>query len=151
MNVKCPVCGNNMVVREDSKNVMVVDGVIMHRKCPKPKMSKEDSHDYNLLREKIKFYINTKPNPKMTKFGYNWTNIAVKIKQLKEQGYSYSDMLYSLDETVKMQGCFFGFGAVVNNIEPIMYRKKQYESIDEVKKVEVGKIDLKILEDDMDW
>lgn len=151
MVVKCAMCGNNMNIREGSKNVMFIDDKPCHKKCPKPKMSEQDAHDYNLLREKIKFYINTKPNPKNVKMGYNWTNIAMKIKQLKDKGYSYDDMLYALNETVKLQGCFFGFGAVVNNIEPIMYRKQVYETIEEPVVAETRKVDLKVLEDDLDW
>jgi hypothetical protein len=146
----CPICGNKMVVRDNSKNIRIIDGVVAHKKCPKPKMTEQESYEYKLLTDRIKYYIVSKPSDKGRKTGYNWANITNKIKQLKQQGYTYMDMLYTLEEVIKIQGCFWGFGAVVNNIDSIMYRKREAEKIvDKPKQEQI--INLKVIEDDINW
>lgn len=126
--VECPLCHRMMIVRENSKNVMFVDGVACHKKCPKPPVPEEEKIARRELIDRITFHIvHNNRNEKAMVMGFNWQNINMKVNELHKAGYSYGDIQYALDEVVNMQNGFWGFGAVVNNIAVIMQRKKAVE------------------------
>ena len=128
----CPLCGRKVV--RTSKNVLLVDGNLCHKKCPKSKvdrtLSEQDKEDYKKLTDLIVKYRNECPkgfyqeNPNVR---LNFKALTPRIKKLKEQGYSYSDMIYALNECIDTQGGFWGFGSVENRIQDIIERKKQRE------------------------
>ena len=126
----CPICGRGIRVMDNNKNAILMDGQYCHKRCPVPKTPPEEQQALKSLKDRITFHIvyNNRNETAMVK-GFNWANINNKIKQLREEGFTYADMEYALDEVVKQQEGFWGFGSVVNNIRPIMERKRKQEQL----------------------
>jgi hypothetical protein len=148
----CPRCGKRIVSRNgEYVNAALVDGEVIHKKCPKPKMSKEDAKAYVALRDQIAHYVCVSAKGYITQQGQSWKSVAKMIKEMKDQGYSYEDQLYALDKTVELQNGFYGYGSVRNNIERIMYLKNRKVQLKQetVPTKEVKKWEKK--EDDYEW
>ena len=135
----CPCCGKKMVISERSKNFIVVEGVIMHKKCPAEKMSEEDAKYYQQIKDQLKIYSTSHKyckNDYIKKYGFNWARTCQRIKELTKKGFSYEEILYTLHQVVMEQDGFYGFGAVVNNIERIVERRKKQKDLEEKHEVE---------------
>ena len=125
----CPICGKK-VLRTGS-NWAVNDGVLIHKKCPKvtSTLSKEESRDRKMLLDEIANLLAFKPRGYVADTGLNWMKVNRQIKQLKDKGYSYADQLYALGQVVILQDGFWGYTAVVNNIDPIMLKKREKDKV----------------------
>lgn len=122
----CPICGKK-IIRSGSNWVLNGD-TLVHKKCPKdtkPKLTKEESQDLLSLKNRISYWLETKPKGYVAETGLNFMRVGKQIKSLKDQGYSYKDQLYALDEIVKKQGGFYGYTAVVNSISGTMAKKNE--------------------------
>lgn len=133
----CPLCGKRIIQRNGEwANACLVDGVLTHKKCPIPKkkLPPEESKALKALRERITYQVTYHAKGYVKESGMNWMRVNRLIKELKNKGYSYDDQLIALDETVKIQGGFYGYGAVRNNIDKIIYRKRKKEEVMESSK-----------------
>lgn len=154
---KCIKCGKN--VNLEKKNCReTMHGEYAHVKCPgdnKPVLNDNDKEQYRKLTDRIDYHMKNNSNEFLKKNGTNWRIMTSKIAKLKDDGYSYEDQIYALDETVKRQGGFGGYGHVVNTIVMIIGERDKYNKItseikiekaDEVKfKFDLGK------NDDYEW
>lgn len=152
----CPLCGKKVV--RTGKNWVVNDCVLIHKKCPKnkkPKLSKEESQELLSLKNRVSYWLETKPKGYVVDTGLNFIKVSLQISQLKEQGYSYKEQLYALDEVVKQQGGFYGYTSVVNNIHGIIAKKREHDRLLEQSKKskqETIGFDLgKLLNEGDDW
>ena len=123
----CPIC--NKGIRRVGSNWLVKDNVLVHKKCPKTKLTKEESQDLQKLKDKISYWLATRPKGYVVDTGLNFTKVSMQIKKLKDQGYSYKDQLYALDMVVKQQDGFYGYTAVVNNIVGIIAKKQEHDKV----------------------
>lgn len=125
----CPICGKK-VVRTGS-NWVVNDGVLIHKKCPKKtiKLSAEESRDRKKLLDEITNMLAFKAKGYVVETGLNWMKVNMQIKQLKDKGHSYADQLYALEQVVILQNGFYGYTAVVNNIDSIMLKKHERDRV----------------------
>ena len=113
-------------------------------------MTPNEKKEYRKLTDKIQWYIAT-ANRNTSVSSYNWQNIAKKIKELRLSGYSFDEIEYALDATVKMMGGFYGFGAVVNRIYPIIQKKKEREHLELKSDEPEIEIVYRVTEDDIDF
>ena len=135
--------------------VSVGDGFI-HKKCPKKKnrMSDEDLVEYNSLKDKIKYYAVQCPRGVIAERTMNFQYAMSMVKQMFDDGYTYSDIEYALNVVVKEQDGFWGIGAVKNRIDVIIQKRDNNAKIvkklaqKEVKKEEVSFDLIKLLGDD---
>lgn len=152
--MNCPICGHRIIHRNGEwANASIVDGVLVHKKCPKPKNVSANNESYRALKERIKYHFINNAKGYIEENGMNWYNVFRVIDVLYNEGYSYEDQLYALDKVVLKQGGFYGYGSVRNNIDPIIAKKKQKEQIANQKTVEKTK-DIKKWEkkeDDFEW
>lgn len=156
----CPKCKRKIVISQRSQNYILVGGYYEHKKCPNPPTESElsEKEDLKALRKRISYHISVNPSEAGRKFSF--TYISKMIKELKDDGYSYKDQLYALDETVKMyDNKFWGYGAVKNNIYGIMAKKekaeklrKEFEAQQKQKEIEQERgVSSRIIDDDMEW
>lgn len=124
----CPLCGRR--VMPSGNNCIIVDGTLVHKKCPTATKKKSDPSKNELIKAIYDYYAEC-PRGYIVENGFNKYKLLTQIKQLYEQGYSYEDQHYALDKVVEMQNGFWGYGAVVNKIDCILAKKHK---IDEVKK-----------------
>lgn len=152
----CPLCGHKVV--RTSKNVTIVDGFIVHKKCPKGKgsLSDQDKADYKELMATIKKLCIERPQG-VYKEGLelNMRVVACKIKELINKGYTYKDIIYAQNVIVEKQDGFWGFGAVVNNIDSIIAKRDKKEERKTTLKKHTSEqihVDLsKMLESEDEW
>ena len=142
--MNCPICGKRIVKRngEYANAKTNKDGIWVHKKCPQPKKITDpaEKEAYRLLRENIVNYVAFHAQGFIAERGINWMNVNVMIKKLKDDGFSYEDQSFALDEVVKMQKGFWGYGAVKNNIEAIILKRdKKAEVQEKVVKADVPK------------
>lgn len=127
----CPLCGKR--IRTDKTNMIIVDGQVVHKKCPtgkpEPKLSTEEYKEWQELLDAIARELALHAKGYVVNSGLSWEKVGRQIKALKEKGYTYKDQFFALGETVKKQDGFYGYTAVVNNIDAIMIKKKEQERI----------------------
>lgn len=122
----CSKCGKTIRISTNSY-IVEGDGKYTHKKCIE-KVTGEDKEKLRRLKDKIQWYIDTE-NRNTNVSSYNWINIMKKIKELRLSGYTYDEIEYALDVCVDKMSGFYGFGAVVNRIYPIIRKKRQMESL----------------------
>lgn len=160
MKTICPKCKRKMVIGKKTKNYILIDSHYEHKKCPNPPTERElnEKEDLKALRDRISYHISV--NPCEPERSFSFTYITKMIKELKDDGYSYKDQLYALDETVKMyNNKFWGYGAVKNNIYGIIAKREKVEKVrkefEEQQKQKENKqereISSRIIDDDMEW
>ena len=154
--MKCPQCGRGL--RPTGKNIVSVDGVLYHKKCPterKAVLSDEEKIAWNNLRDAINEYIERDRKRNKSEYvrmnGFNWQKIMKMIKQLKADGYSYEDQEYALHKVVAMNGIFIGYQVVVNRIAEIMSVKQKVEEAEKKAEVKKKPLVFNIPVDDIDW
>ena len=131
----CAKCGRRVIVSASNcdKNM---DGEYVHVKCPSEKKPNKDLMDQSLYRQlmdRVKYHQINNASGYVLTSGVNYKAVANKVKALKNEGYSYEDQLYALDEVVELQNGFCGYGAVVNNIIRIIAnRDKKQEQIGKI-------------------
>lgn len=126
--MKCILCGKR--VNPNKGNFVLLDNdKPAHKKCPckneKHKMTKEESASYKKLLSKIKYYATEKPMGILKERPMNFAYATKIVKEMHDRGFSYDEILYSLDKVVDMQGGFWGVGAVNNRIDCIIERKRK--------------------------
>ena len=144
----CSRCGRGIQPKSQSY-IVDSDGNYVHKACIS-KMTPNEKKEYRKLTDKIQWYIAT-ANRNTSVSSYNWQNIAKKIKELRLSGYSFDEIEYALDATVKMMGGFYGFGAVVNRIYPIIQKKKEREHLGLKSDEPEIEIVYRVTEDDIDF
>ena len=112
--MKCEICGREIKIT--GNNWVENNGKLYHKKCPKEKLSDEESEKYKQLMDRITYHLNVNPRGYVCETGLNFKKVAIQIKTLKDKGYSYEDQLYALEETVKAKDGFWGYSSVLNNI-----------------------------------
>lgn len=128
--MNCPLCGKRVVAGRG--NSTIVDGVLVHKRCPnsnKNKTQEPDMKDKKELIEAIKVHLALRPKGYVVETGLNFMKVFGQIRQLKDKGYSYKEQLYALDKVVEKQGGFYGYTSVVNNIDVIIIRKREQDRI----------------------
>lgn len=128
----CPLCGKRIIQRKGEwANASLVDGVLTHKKCPKPhkELPPDEAKALKTLQERIEYHLFHNAKGYILESGMSWQRVNWIIKELKDKGYSYEDQLIALDETIKLQKGFYGYGAVRNNIDKIIYRKQKKEEV----------------------
>lgn len=131
-NAVCSKCGKT--IRLTCSNWKEKDGEYMHKKCPGAKggiLDDAEKIQYRALTDRVKYHFINNASDFIAKTGVNFKYLAPKIKQLKEDGYSYEDQIYALDQTVEIQGAFNGFGAMVNMIPRIIAERDRVAVITE--------------------
>lgn len=138
---KCIKCGKN--VNLEKKNCReTMHGEYAHVKCPgvvEAVLDDDERKQYRALTDRIKYHHENNAAGYVLTQGVNYKNLTPKIKQLKDDGYSYEDQIYALDKTVELQNGFIGYGSVVNNIVRIIAERGKQKDI--VAKTEIGKTD----------
>ena len=126
----CSVCGKRVSVGKNNC-IQNDNGSYRHKKCPKTKEPTGDHSAYKKLKERIQYHFNENAKGALLQYGLNWYGITPKIKKLKEVGYSYEDQIYALDEVVKANDGFWGYGSVEKHISRIIYQRDKHEKIKE--------------------
>lgn len=130
---KCVLCGGNVNILKG--NSALLDGQVVHKKCPskKPKLSEEEKEKLNELKECIEWMAVKHEKPT------NWALISKQIKDMKEEGYNYEDQLEALKYTYKVDGdVFWGYGRTRKFIAHALYHKKREQDYKE-KRTELKK------------
>lgn len=142
----CSRCGRRIIL--SSNSFINENGIYSHKKCV-GRLNDDEKKDYKSLKNKIQWYIDTQ-NKNIHVKSFNWFNINSKIKELRADGYTYKEIEYALDVVVRQMDGFYGFGAVVNRIYPIIEKKRKKDfiiktpvppQIDIVYKVKTDEID----------
>lgn len=143
---KCIICGKG--IRRSGSNWIVTPNGITHKKCPKDKLTKEESVDYKRLKDRIAYHCNTNARGYIAENGMNFMRALQVVKQLHESGYSYNEIEYTLDKTVEQLGGFWGIKQVTNRIDVIVAKKRDMEQKSQLykdKKTQEEAIDLRSL------
>ena len=131
--VKCEACGKKINTTINN-NYNALDGVFTHKKCPANsgvKLSVEDMKTKRELTDAIQ-WINRKQNGSDLTTP-QWGLINRKIKELKEDGYSYEDQLYAFKWYFdKSENVFKGYGIIGFIIANVMKEKHKQEEISKV-------------------
>ena len=120
----CPLCGKKVDVSKS--NATILDGKVIHKKCPKDKMSQQDSAEYKSLKDKITYHCSRNARGYIAENGMNFMRALQVVKQLHEK-YSYREIEYALDKTVVQLGGFWGINQVANRIDVIIAKKRDME------------------------
>lgn len=165
----CPLCGHYIVKRNgvyaNAKLIKAEDGkyIMVHKKCPKDKdkMSKSDKIALSNLMNQILYYRTTCPKGYIAEGKFSGKGALYSVKQLYEDGYSFEDQLYALDEIVKSQKGFWGVGALKNNIKETLFKRdleqkrknKKQELEKKLEQTKEQKTDLSyfVQDDDFEW
>lgn len=125
---KCVICGK--AIRRTGSNWIMTQNGITHRKCPKDKtqMSEQESIEYKSLRDRIAYHCTNNAKGYISENGMNFMRALQVVKQLHEAGYSYSEIEYTLDETVEQLNGFWGIKQVSNRIDLIVAKKRKLDS-----------------------
>lgn len=150
----CHLCGRRIVTT--GSNYIIVDGELVHKKCPISKPKPKADPSKNELIKAVYDYYATCARGYIVENGFNRYKLLNQIKQLYEQGYSYEDQHYALDKVVKMQDGFWGYTAVVNKIDCIIAKKREKDKVKESiakHKVTQQPLDLSslVIDEDEEW
>lgn len=121
---KCIICGKG--IKRTGSNWIVTPNGITHKKCPKDKMSQQDSAEYKSLKDKITYHCSRNARGYIAENGMNFMRALQVVKQLHEK-YSYREIEYALDKTVVQLGGFWGINQVANRIDVIIAKKRDME------------------------
>ena len=147
----CPLCGKRVL--PSGKNCRIIDGQLVHKKCPKPKLSKQDSEELLSLKNAIFDYASRVPRGYMVGRSLNWERIMNEIGVMHNKGYSYSEIEYALHEVIKEMDGYWGIGALTKRIDFIVGKKRNIEQKTKMykdKQVQQDIVDLRDLIDN-DW
>ena len=122
---KCIICGKG--IKRTGSNWIVTPNGIAHKKCPKDKMSQQDSAEYKSLKDRIAYHCTKNPKGYIAENGMNFMRALQVVKQLHDRGYSYNEIEYALDKTVEQLGGFWGINQVTNRIDVIIAKKRDIE------------------------
>lgn len=125
---KCTLCGRRIL--RTGSNWLIKDGVMIHKKCPASSKVVNDleKKDYNSLRDKLAHYASTCPRGYLEGTTMNFPRAMTSIKEMHDNGYSYSEIEYALDSVVEEQNGFWGIKAVVNRIDVIVAKKRERDA-----------------------
>lgn len=143
------------------------NGDIVHKKCPSDKegaIAVNEKQAYTRLRDRLLFHAVNNPRGFIAEKPMNFSRAMQVVKQMHDREYSYDDILYALEETVKQQEGFWGIKAVDNKIDMLIAQRKsnqqkiekltmEAEKAEMVKGSEVDKVvNLShLINDDYDW
>ena len=133
--VKCEACGKKINTNINN-NYNALDGVFTHKKCPpsnNDKLSPEDVKAKRELTDEIqRFQMEQSNGIDLTTS--QWGTVSRKIKELKDDGYSYQDQLFAFKWYFdKAKGNVFkGYGIIGFIIAVALVEKHKQEEISKV-------------------
>lgn len=125
VKANCAICGKQMIVKADSKGVVISStGLPQHSKCMPKDRYLSDLKDAILLA-----YTYHYANEEVLNRGLFWKNIISQIKQLCDKGYTTEEQLNCFNLCVERDKVYWGYGRVNRFIEADTIRYRQYKEL----------------------